>query len=412
MKSRLFACLLAFAVSTHAIADIPWSNWRGPNGNGVAAKGNYPTKWSEQENILWKLPLPGRGASTPIVVGDELVFTLGVGEVNTVWAYGLDGKKRWERTFGAVVAGKHAKASEANSSPVTDGEHIYVYFKSGDLACLDLKGEVVWKTNLQERYGKDTLWWDLGTSPILTSKGLVIAVMHSGPSFLVALDKSNGEELWKSARDLNVNQESNQSYTTPTVVDDQILTLGADHITSHRVEDGEFLWKVGGLNPKNDGYFRSISSPVVIDDLVICPYARGSSMTAVRYDTSIASESERVAWQVSFGSDVPTPIGLDSKIYNLSDKGVVTCILAKDGSTVWDEQLPRHRKTYSSSPILAGGHLYCLREDATCFVLDVTGDKPKVVSENSLDGNAVATPVFVGNKIYLRTFEALYCIGM
>ncbi len=406
------AGLAIFLSVSHAgsiLADAPWPSWRGPTANGVVPDGPYPTEWSADENVRWKIDLPGRGASTPVIANDTLIFTLGVEGENTVWAYDLDGKRKWEVQLGKTVDGKHAKASEANSSPVTDGEHVYVYFKSGDLACLDLNGEKKWQLNLQQKYGKDTLWWDLGTSPILTDDSLVIAVMHSGPSFLVALDKSTGEELWKADRWLNVNEESNQSYTTPTLAGEQLLTLGADHITSHNVKDGRFLWKVGGLNPTNDGYFRSISSPVVVGDLVVCPYARGGSMTAVRLDEDV-SDDDRVAWKVDFGSDVPTPATDGKRIYNLGDKGVVTCLNAQDGTVVWEENLPRNRNTYSSSPILADGKLYCVREDGTAFVLDVSGEKPKLLHQNQVKTQTVATPVFYKNRIYLRTFETLFCI--
>jgi outer membrane protein assembly factor BamB len=409
MPIRISAAILALACSSFATAQTPWPSWRGPSGNGVAPAGDYPASWDESKQILWKLDLPGRGASTPIVIDDQLVFTLGVENENAIWAIGLDGKQKWSRTLGKSKAGKHAKASGANSSVVTDGKLMLAYFKSGDVGCLDKSGQVLWSLNIQEKYGEDTLWWDLGSSPIATDNAFIITIMHSGPSYLIALDKQTGAELWKADRWLNVNQEANQSYTTPTVAGEQILTLGADHITSHRTTDGKLLWKLGGFNPKNDGYFRSIASPVVAGELVICPYSRGNTLTAVRIAESVA-DKDRIAWARDLGSDVPTPAYRDGKLYLLGDKGLVSCIDAQSGKTLWDEQLPKSNKAYSSSPILAGDRLYCLREDATCFVLSVAGDKPELVSQNKLEGQAVATPVFVNNRIYIRTAEALYCI--
>lgn len=400
---------IAFATESTKIDNSPWPSWRGPTGNGVAPSGKYQSEWGQDKNIEWKVELPGRGASTPIIVDNQLIFTLGVEGKNTVWSLNMDGSKKWTKTFGNVSEGKHAKASEANSSPVTDGKDVFVYFKSGELASLDLNGETNWSLNLQELYGKDTLWWDLGTSPILSGDALIIAIMHSGPSYLVALNKKTGKELWKADRWLNVREESNQSYTTPTIAGDSILTLGADHVTAHDKANGQLLWKVGGMNPTNDGYFRSISSPLVVGDLVICPYARGNLITAVKLGKDIP-DADRVAWKVAFGSDVPTPTTADGKLYVLGDKGLVTCLEASTGKTIWEEQLPKSNRTYSSSPVLADGKLYCLREDATCFVVDISGDKPEVLSKNELGGQAVATPVFYGDRIYLRTFDALYCI--
>lgn len=400
-------------------AQTDWPTWRGPNGNGTAIESvstakSYPIRWSESENVRWKLPLPGRGASTPIEVGGLVVLTMGVNEENVVFAVDESGKLRWKTSLGKEKGAKHAKASSANSSPVTDGELIFAYFKSGDFGCLDKDGKVVWSNNIQTTYGEDSLWWDLGTSPVVTRNAVVITVMQTGPSFLVAFDKKTGKELWKADRWLDVREEANQSYTTPTVTEidgqETIVTLGADHVTAHNSADGSLLWKVGGFNPDNDGYFRSISSPVVSGDLILCPYSRGSTLTAVNAKKSFA-EDKRVAWRMGFGADVPTPAVWKGKLYLLSDKGVVTCLDPKSGETVWKENLPKSNKAFSSSPLIAGGLLYCTREDATTFVLgDLETSQPKLLSENTIDGFAVASPIGVRGKIYLRTYEALYCI--
>jgi outer membrane protein assembly factor BamB len=343
-----------------------------------------------------------------------MVLTLGANDENVVLAVDQNGKIAWQQKIGKEKPGKHAKASGANSSAVTDGKRIFAYFKSGDLACLDDAGQILWATNIQSRYGEDSLWWDLATSPILTDQCVIITVMQTGPSFLVALDKQSGQEVWKADRWLDVREEANQSYTTPTMMqidgDWAIVTLGADHVTAHDAENGKLLWKLGGFNPDNDGYFRSIASPVVAGDIVLCPYARGSTLTAVRSQASLP-DSERVAWRVDFGSDVPTPTVYEGRAYLLSDKGVVTCMDPKSGAILWKESLPKSNKAYSSSPLIAGDHMYCTREDSVTFVLGgIRGDAPKLVSQNDLDGFSVASPVAMDGRIYLRTYEALYCI--
>jgi len=133
--------------------------------------------WSKTENIAWKVDLPGRGASTPVVSNGKIILTCGIDGRNAVLCFDRAGKLLWTTTIGAEKAGKHAKATGSNPSAVTDGKHIYVYFKSGDLACLDFEGTVAWQKNLQDLYGEDTLWWDLGTSPVLTREFVVVAVM-------------------------------------------------------------------------------------------------------------------------------------------------------------------------------------------------------------------------------------------
>ena len=405
--------ILSFPSTRQCLGQSEWPSWRGPNGNGTAIDGKYPTSWSETNNIGWKIPLGGRGASTPIVLGGKIYLTLGENDLNTLLCIGLDGKVEWRKTFGKERAAKHAKASGSNSSPTTDGTNIFVYFKSGDVASLSKNGSVNWQFNLQEKYGEDSLWWDLGTSPVLTDNALVIAVMQTGPSFLVALEKSSGKEVWKADRWLDVPEEANQSYTTPAFVrhkeGEALYTVGADHVTAHSAKDGKLLWKIGGFNPDNDKYFRSIASPVAINEMLICPYSRGSTLTGIRTSSGL-SDDKRVAWRKDFGSDVPTPAAYHGRIYLLGDKGLVSCIEPDSGEVVWSKQLPKSNRQFSSSPVIAGDHIYCTREDATTFVMAV--EDGAVVSTNTLDGNAVATPVFVGGKILLRTFEAMYAIQL
>ncbi len=385
------------------------------HGNGNAGEGNYPIQWSESQNIEWKVELAGRGGSTPTVVGTQIILTAGIDGQNTLVSLSKSGTPLWKTTLGVERAGKHkTKGSGSNSSPVSDGKFVFAYFKSGDLACCDLSGNTVWKRNIQTEYGEDTLWWDLGTSPILSKEAVIVAVMQSGPSFIVAFDKKNGQQLWKTDRMLNVNEESNQAYTTPVVLKTEqgeiLFALGADHVTAHDANTGLELWRVGGFNPSNHKNYRSVSSPVIANDLVICPYARGQLLTGVRFKPGL-NENERIAWQrEKIAADVPTPVFSRNRIYLVTDKGEVTCIDSASGQTLWDGSLPKSRLGFSSSPILAGGYLYMVREDGVTFVLK-DGDKFDIVAENKLDTSTVATPVFVEGKNYLRTYDALYCIG-
>ncbi len=180
-------CVSPLCVSPLAGAEPSgWPSWRGPFGNGVAAPGHYPTSWSADKHLAWQAELPGRGASTPVIM-DGHVFVTSVNDgANVLQDFTLNGQSSWKIEVGQPRKGKHAKATGSNSSPITDGKYVYAYFKSGDLACVTMDGKVVWRLNLQEKYGEDTLWWDLGTSPVLTQKVIVIAVMQSGPSYLLA----------------------------------------------------------------------------------------------------------------------------------------------------------------------------------------------------------------------------------
>ncbi|MCE9631455.1 MAG: PQQ-like beta-propeller repeat protein [Planctomycetia bacterium] len=415
-------CGFTIAVATRA---DNWPNWRGPGLDGAAANTGYVTAWSPTEHVLWRVPLPGLGASTPAVWDDHLIVTCTVDEKDAVVCLDRAGKERWRHTLGAAKPGKHKKATGANPSPVTDGRHVWVYFKSGELACLAIdSGAEVWRVNLQEKFGADTLWWDLGTSPVLTAKAVVVAVMQTGPSYLAAFDRTTGELLWKQDRLLDAPEEAAQSYSTPLVArgdrkrgepEEVLFVLGADHVTAHDAATGAELWRVGGLNPTHNGYFRSIASPVLAGDLVIAPYARGSSITAIRRGGSGDVTSTHVAWVRSdLGTDVPTPAVKAGRIVVCTDKGVVEGLDAATGRTVWRKELPKNRHAYSSSPVIVDGRVIVTREDGQSSVLEWPAgpdDETALLGEGSVEEMAVATPVCVDGRIFLRTHDSLWCIG-
>jgi outer membrane protein assembly factor BamB len=393
-----------------------WPGWRGPTSNGVAPEGDYPTHWSDAAGVAWSAPLPVGGGSTPAVVGDKILLTGSVRGRNIVLALDWQGDELWQSTVGSDAGGKNGKASGANPSPATDGERVFVYFKSGDVAAVDLEGEVLWQVNLQEKFGADTLWWDLGTSPVLTQEQVIIAVMQTGGSYVAALDKQSGDIVWKHDRELGAPEEAAQSYSTPVVIteagEERIVVLGADHVTCHRAADGEEVWRISGMNPGQQKYWRSIAGPVVDGDLVFAPYSRGDSLTAIRLGGSGDVTATHIAWHEPHGAaaDVPTPVAVGGKVYVCRDKGPVVCREAVTGDVVWSTDLPDHRLACSSSPVLGGGHLYVTREDGTVFVLSAADGT--LVSQNQIaEEQTVATPVLVDGKILLRTSQHLHCIA-
>ena len=431
--NRLSAWMLLAAASAFLLPNCfgndDWPQWRGPQQNGVADGKAFPKEWHESAGVAWKTELPGKGGSTPIASGSTIYVTSGLktdeeSPGNNV-LFAIDfatGQEKWNVAVGADTGGKHKKGSGSNPSPVVDGDLIFAYFRSGDLGCVDKTGELKWELNLQEKFGEDTLWWDLGSSPTLTKSAVIVAVMQSGTSYLVALDKKSGDVIWKVDRMLGAPEEAAQSYATPIVVnidgEEVIAVMGADHLTLHDAASGKELGRLGGFNPAADQYFRSISSPVALGNIIVCPYARGDTITAVRMDELIAGKGkDAIAWfRDDLGSDVPTPSAVDGRVYVVGDsktsRGLVSCLDINTGKTIWETQLPKSRLSFSSSPLVAGDHLYVTQENATTYVIGpLSSDSPKVVSVNELgdsDQFTVASPIPVKNSLLLRSRHHLY----
>ncbi|WP_345324223.1 PQQ-binding-like beta-propeller repeat protein [Novipirellula rosea] len=423
-----FAALgpMGIASPTTCVAEELWPQWRGANQNGVASGDRFPTQWSESKGVDWKVKLPGSGGSTPVIAGSHAYLTYGDKDKNHLAAIDLkSGKTSWSVQLGTDRGNKHRKGSGSNPSAVTDGKHVYAYFRSGDLACVDTDGNVKWELNLQEKYGEDTLWWDLGTSPLLTDNAIVIAVMQSGPSYVVAIDKTSGDELWRTERMLDAPEEAAQSYATPLNVsvdgEPMIAVMGADHLTLHNAKDGKQVGILGGFNPDGEKFFRSISSPVAVGDIIVCPYARGATLTTVNMKMLAAGKGdEAIIWfRDDLGSDVPTPAAQNGNLYLVGDgkanRGQVSCLDIETGKAKWQVQLPKSRQGYSSSPLVAGNHLYITQEDAVVFVVGPLDAKnPALVATNELADNepfTVASPVPAGDSLLIRTHDYLYRVS-
>jgi len=426
MRTWVALQFVALAALAPSVRGDNWPNWRGPAFDGTAAGTGYVTEWSPGQHVLWKVPLPGLGASTPAIWGDRVVVTCTIDGKDAVICLDRAGQERWRKTLGEARTGKHKKATGANPSPVTDGERVWVYFKSGELACLDLDdGAVAWRANLQQRFGEDTLWWDLGTSPVLTARAVVVAVMQTGPSYLAAFDRNTGDLLWKHGRDVPAPEEAAQSYSTPLVAAgdpakgepaEVLFVLGADHVTAHDAASGKELWRVGGLNPEANGFFRSIASPVLAGDLVIAPYARGGTITAIRRGGAGDVTGSHLAWvRRDIGADVPTPAVKDGRMVVCTDKGVVEGLDAVTGKTMWRMELPKNRHAYSSSPVIVDGRVIVVREDGVASILPWPGAATDagvaVLGGGSVEEMTVATPVCVDGRMFLRTHDSLWCIG-
>jgi outer membrane protein assembly factor BamB len=299
---------------------------------------------------------------------------------------------------------------------VTDGKHIFVYFKSGNLAGLDMSGKLLWKTNLQERFGRDTLYWDLGTSPVITEKDVVVAVMHKGKSYVAAFEKSSGEVSWKIDRNYETPVEGDHCYATPIVIDhngqEALLIWGAEHLTAHSAATGKELWSCAGFNPDQNRNWVAVASFVISNDVAVVPYGRAKRLAGVKLGgNGDVTKSHRLWTREDTGSFVPSPCAANGNIYVLNDdKNTVECVAALTGKTLMVERLPKHRAKYYASPTVAGNHIYAPREDGVLVVLNIK-DGIKVVSENDMGERLIASVVPVAGRLLIRGEEHLFCVG-
>jgi outer membrane protein assembly factor BamB len=398
---------------------VEWRSWRGPLGNGSIETGDYPVKFGA-EKYLWRADLPGKGCSTPILLKGLIYVTVPIEGKDGLVCFNLEGKEQWRASFGQENQGKHRNGSGCNASPATDGQTIFVFYKSGTLAAVDLGGKVLWKTDLVERFGKDTLFWDHGTSPVVTEKYVVMTRMHQGESWLAAFDKTSGEMVWKVARNYKTPVECDHGYATPLVVQFQgresILLWGAQHLTIHDTTNGQSVWSCGGFNPDNEKLWPAIATPVIVGDMVVIAYGRNDRgnprLHGVRLSgTGDVTQTNHIWKRDDVGTFVPTPAVYKGRVLLVRDKGEVVSIAPDTGKTVWDGAFPKHRLNYYASPLVAGGKLYAPREDGVVYVASIAGDKFEQLSENDMAEPVIASPVPAANRLLIRGEKHLFCIA-
>jgi len=419
--SRMHSAILVFLMaSTGAVADdgSDWPRWRGPNDLGSVPGGTYPVQLDDS-TTLWRAELPGKGSSTPIVWDQSIYVTAPVDGNDALLAFDLAGNRRWATTFGPETAGRHRNGSGCNASPATDGDAVFVYFKSGTLAAVEQDGTVRWKTDLVERFGEDDRFWDHGTSPALTERHVVMARMHAGDSWLAAFDKVTGDLAWKAARNYVTAVEADQCYTTPLVLPYQgkesLLVWGAQHLTVHDAADGSTVWSCGGFNPDAKKLWPAIANPVIVDDMVVLCYGRNDRhqprLHGIRLTGSgDVSKSSRAWSRTDTGSFVPSPAVYEDRVYLVRDRGEVECIDPATGETIWSDALPEGRASFYASPVIAGGKLYAAREDGVVFVANVQGDQYELLAENDMGEPVIGSPVPVSGRLLIRGEHHLFCL--
>jgi outer membrane protein assembly factor BamB len=361
--------------------------------------------------------LPGKGSSTPAVWGESIFVTCSIDGEDGVICLGFDGAEKWRQKLGKEEPGRHRNGSGSNASPVVTDRYVIVYYKSATVACLTHSGNVVWKKNLVDDYGQDTLWWDRATSPVLAAGKAVIAVMQEGGSYVAAFDLVSGEVAWKQSRDYEANAESNHAYTTPAVIDldgkETIVVWGADHLDAWDAQTGEKLWQAGDFNPRNKQNWRAIASAAVDSDVAIVPYGRGNFLRAMKLSGARGDiTASHLLWEKSeLGADVPTPTLHGNLVILLTDTGKVYCFDKTTGDEKWQVKLPKGRGKYFASPVVAGDSIFFTREDGVIMAAQASDSELKIFAENEMAEATIATPVPIRNHLLVRGEKHLFLIG-
>jgi outer membrane protein assembly factor BamB len=373
------------------------------------------------EDAAWKITLPGKGCSTPIVWQNRIYLTTPANGQDAVLALDMDGKQLWLVKLGPESPPKHTTlASRCNSSPVTDGRGIFACFRSGGFVALELDGTVRWQINLEKRFGPEKLVWDHGSSPVITDQHVIVTRMHHGESWIAGFDKATGALRWQRTRNYDVPLENDNAYTTPVIFDykgrQALLVWGADHLTAHAAADGTLFWSCGGFNPREIANWPAIASPVIHDGIAVVPVGRDdrqgqASVHGIRLDGSGDVTATHRAWQRGdLGVFCCTPVEYKGRVFLLRHRGGVVCLDPATAKTLWEEALPRGTASYYASPLIADGILYAAREDGAVFAARVE-DKFELLSENPLGERVVASPVPAGNCLLIRSDKHLFCIA-
>jgi outer membrane protein assembly factor BamB len=415
LKQALAPLLLIVFASNSARADN-WPQWRGPDMNGVSREKNLPLTWTTEENVAWKLALPGFSGSTPIVWRDRIFLSVAEGDDLYLWCVDrTKGALAWKKQLGSGNV-KMRKQNMSSPSPVTDGKNVYVMTGTGVIKGFDFSGKELWARDLQREYGAFGLNWGYASSPLLTSDALYMQVLHGmktdDPSYVMRLDKASGKTIWKVDRPTDAISESPDSYTTPALLrygkTAELVVTGGDCVTGHDLSSGKELWRANGLNPENNPYYRIVASPVIFNEIIYAP-TRVRPLLALKSGGRGDVTKSHLLWSTMNGPDVPTPVTDGQYFYVVNDKGIVWCLDAKTGADVYAQQRLKPG-TYSGSPVLADGKIYVTNEDGLTSVIKA-GPKFEVLAENALSDYCLSSPAISDGQIFIRTTQALYCIG-
>ena len=410
---RFFALTLGITITgtflrANTDSGSDWPAWRGPRGDGHAAPGQtVPVKWSEAENVLWKTPIRGRGHGSPTVVGDRVYVATADTDKQEQSVIALDrasGRPVWETIVhrGKLETHGHRQASQASSSVVSDGQRLYINFlndKAVHTTALDPTGKILWQTKVDEFVTHQ----GFGSSPVVHGSMVLVTADHRGGGAVAGLDAKTGRIAWQQSRPQIAN------YGSPALVEaagkTQVVVSGCNLVASFDPKTGQKLWEIEGSTEE------TVTTPVTDGKRVFVTggYPR-NHLAAIEADGS-----GRIAWQNGTRVYVPSMLVRDGHLYAVLDAGTAVCWKSDTGEEVWREKVDRD---FFASPVMVGNRIYATSLKGVTSVFEATPSSFKLLSQNPVGDEALASPSICGGRVYLRHAkkenarqEYVWCVG-
>ena len=393
-----------------ALGTVPnadWSSWRGPNHNGIAVPQDIVSEWGADKNILWRTELPGKGHSSPIVVGKQVfISTAEAGKYQALMAFDrTSGEAQWKTDLHTTgVQGKiHERNSYATSTPAYHDGAVYLPFYNAEkivMSKVDTEGRIIWQKPIMDFASL----WGFSVSPTIYKDLVLLSIEHLARGAIVALKQDSGDIAWKTARSKGPNHAS------PVLLKlngtDQFVINGAKTISSYHPETGAELWSTPATT------VECVGSVVALGDLV---FGSGGYPDHITSCVS-ASQPGTAIWTVKKKVYAPSMLAVNDHLYAVSDRGIAYCWEARTGKEKW---VARLKGDFSTSLVLVKDRLLAVSEQGTAYIFEARSDKFNLRARNQLGNDTFATPSVCGGRIYLRTAqrgggkrqETLYCIG-
>ena len=392
--------LLTLAVSAWVATNVPaadWPQFRGPQGNGVTDAATLRAAL-DRDDIAWHSGLPGRGLSSPLVIGDRVFVTCSSGlkqdRLHVVCFRVTDGAKLWERQFWATGRTMcHEKTSVAAPTPASDGERIFATFSSNDLVCLDLEGNLIWLRGLTRDYPNSSNSLGMSSSLVVVDGVVVAMVENQGDSFTVGLDAATGANRWRLSR------PKVDNWTSPVLLPSAggaglVALQSSKGVTAVNPATGEVAWE--SLQDAATIPSAAVSGGVL--------YVPSGGMTALKLDAE--NQPPEQLWRVAqLSPGTASPVVLDDKVFTVNNASVLTCADAKDGKRLWQLRL---KGPFSATPVAAGNVLYCVSEAGLLQAVDTSKPEGEIVSTLDLSETVLSTPAIAGDALYVRSDGKLW----